>query len=104
MQDGDKINDETVDPDGRRIVLLQRIWIEKILRIHPEMHAFQADVLRAVAVPDHLERDSRPGRTRSFSKCAGPTDWLLVVVSYEQQPARIITAYGYRKDPQLWKP
>jgi hypothetical protein len=27
-----------------------------------------------------------------------------VVVSYEQEPARIITALANRKDPKQWKP
>jgi hypothetical protein len=27
-----------------------------------------------------------------------------VVVSYEQEPARIITALANRKDPKTWKP
>jgi hypothetical protein len=95
---------ETIDPEGRRVVLLERIWSEKILCIHPEMETFRADVLRTVEAPDCLESDLRPSRLRCFSTGLGPTVWLLVVVSYEQKPARVVTAYGYRKDPLLWKP
>jgi hypothetical protein len=85
-------------------VLLVRIWIEKILGIHPEMEAYQAAVMRTVEAPDYVESDPRLGRLRHYSMGTGPTVWLLVVVSYEQKPARVITAYGYRKDPPLWKP
>jgi hypothetical protein len=59
-------------------------------------------VIQAVVAPGHVDQDSRPDRMRCFARSFGPTDWLLVVVSYEQVPARIITAYGYRKDPPLW--
>ena len=34
----------------------------------------------------------------------GPSRWLMAVVSYEQEPARIITALANRKDPKTWKP
>jgi hypothetical protein len=32
----------------------------------------------------------------------GPSQWLLVVVSYEQTPARIVSAFANRKDPKSW--
>jgi hypothetical protein len=32
-----------------------------------------------------------------------PPPLLLVVVSFEQQPGRIITAVATRKDPKRWK-
>jgi hypothetical protein len=41
-------------------------------------------------------------RRRYYLKDAGPSRWLLVVVSYEQEPARIISAFGNRKDPPSW--
>ena len=43
-------------------------------------------------------------RTRFYSRNVGPSRWLLVVVSYEQRPARIITAVANRKDPKQSKP
>ena len=45
-----------------------------------------------------------PGRERLYRQGAGPSRWLLVVVSFEQQPGRVITALANRKDPKLWKP
>jgi hypothetical protein len=34
----------------------------------------------------------------------GPSSWLMVVVDYEREPARIVTALGYRhgRDPGGW--
>jgi hypothetical protein len=94
---------ETTDPDGGRVVLLRRVWEGKILRDHAELHAHLDDVLRTVAEPDHIASDPAAfDRTRYYSRDAGPSRWLLVVVSYDQQPARIISAFGTRKDPVSW--
>jgi hypothetical protein len=86
-----------VDPDGRHVVLLARIWEDKIVRDHPEL-------VSHLATPDHLEPDTLPARTRFYRRAVGPSRWLMVVVSYEQQAARIITALANRKDPKRWKP
>jgi hypothetical protein len=102
VEHGEELVEETVDRENRRVVLLDRVWKEKILRIHPEMESFRTDVLRTVEAPDCLEADRRPHRVRYFSKGLGPTAWLLVVVSYEQEPARIVTAFARRKDPSGW--
>ena len=94
---------ETTDPDGGRVVLLRRVWEGKVLRDHAELHAYLDDVLRTVTEPDHVAGDpSSFDRTRYYSRDVGPSRWLLVVVSYEQQPARIISAFGTRKDPVSW--
>jgi hypothetical protein len=59
--------------------------------------------LHAVAVPAHVENDPvRSGRKRYFLRDAGPSHWILVVVSYEQVPARIVSAFAHRKDPSTW--
>ena len=63
-----------------------------------------AVVLDAVSQPDHAEPDLLPDRTRFYRRNVGPSRWLLAVVSYEQKPARIITALANRKDPKQWKP
>jgi hypothetical protein len=93
-----------LDPDGRDVVLLGRIWDEKISRDHPEIAGYLDAILATVAHPDHRESDSRPDRTRFYRRDIGPSRWLLAVVSYEQQPARVITALANRKDPKQWKP
>jgi hypothetical protein len=95
---------EITDPDGRSVVLLPRIWEQKIIRDHPELQDRLEDVLATVTAPDHVEADPLADRRRYYRRGAGPSRWLLVVVSFEQEPGRIITAVATRKDPKLWKP
>ncbi len=45
---------ETADPQGAPVVLLLRVWQEKILNAHPEIDSHMADVLKAVESPDHV--------------------------------------------------
>jgi hypothetical protein len=93
-----------IDPDGNAVVLLARIWEDKIARDHPEL-ADQLDaVMQTVAKPDHVEPDALPARTRFYRRNVGPSRSLMAVVGYEQRPARIITALANRKDPKRWKP
>lgn len=92
------------DLDGRQVVLLARIWEHKITRDHPELAGHLEAVLEAVAHPDHTETDVIAARTRFYSRDVGPSRWLLAVVSYEQQPGRIIAALANRKDPKQWTP
>jgi hypothetical protein len=33
---------------------------------------------------------------------AGPSQWVLVVVGYEQTPARIVSAFANWKGPRSW--
>jgi hypothetical protein len=94
---------ETIDPAGARVVLDERVWSEKIVRDHPEVASYKHDALRAVSAPDHVAAD--PGsadRRRFYLHGVGPSRWLLVVVSYEQKPARIISVFANRKDPKTW--
>jgi hypothetical protein len=94
---------ETTDPTGARVVLDPAVWREKIVRDHPEIAAHISDVLQAVAKPDHIVIDpSCEARKRYYAREAGPSRWLLVVVSYEQAPARIVSAFANRKDPRSW--
>jgi hypothetical protein len=71
---------------------------------HPELRAPLEHVLETVTKPDHAEPDPRARRRRYYRRRVGPSRWLLVVVSFEQQPGRIITAVATRKDPKGWKP
>jgi hypothetical protein len=91
------------DPDGGRVVVPAEIWSEKILRDHPELSPYIDDVIRAITVPDLVQVDPvYQDRRRYYLQGAGPSRWLLVVVSYEQEPARVISAFGNRKDPRSW--
>lgn len=101
--EGKQPANETTDPDGARAVLKDEVWREKIVRDHPEIAGHRADVLRAVSAPDHVAADPIfEQRTRYYVRGVGPSRWLLVVVSYEQTPARIVSAFANRKDPKSW--
>jgi len=93
---------EARTPDGSVVVLLERIWRDKITRDHPELAGHLGDILETVAFPEHVEPDPREGRQRYYRRTAGPSRWLMAVVSFEQEPARIITAVALRKDPRRW--
>ncbi len=94
---------EGKDPAGVRVIVPADLWRDKILRGHPELAPYLADVLRAVAEPDRVLPDpAYEQRRRHYLRGAGPSRWLLVVVSYEQEPARVISAFGNRKDPRSW--
>lgn len=100
---GEEVIGEATDPDGTRVVLLARVWDAKVLRDHAELVGCLPDVLRAIEAPDHVEPDPVYELRRRFHlRGAGPSRWLLVLVSYEQEPARIISAFGNRKDPRSW--
>ncbi len=86
------------------MVLLARVWAGKIMLDHPEIADHLDAVLETVRRPDHVEPDVLPGRTRFCRHSVGPSRWLVAVVSYEQEPARVITALANRKDPKQWKP
>jgi len=91
------------DREGVRVVVPEALWQEKILRDHPELALHLPDVLRAIAEPDRVLPDPvYERRRRHYLRGAGPSRWLLVVVSYEQEPARVISAFGNRKDPRAW--
>ncbi|MGH2954391.1 MAG: hypothetical protein ACRDK9_10310 [Solirubrobacterales bacterium] len=104
MNDEERPLGDVTDPDGSLVVLLARIWEEKIVVDHPELRDLREQVLEIVGAPDHVESDPRADRRRYYGRSVGPSDWLMVVVSFEQQPARIITALALRKDPKRWKP
>jgi hypothetical protein len=104
MPNDDSILATVTDLDGRDVVLLGRIWEQKITRDHPELAGHLDAVMEPVAHPDHVEPDTIPDPTRFYRRDVGPSRWLLAVVSYEQQPGRIITALANRKDPKQWTP
>ncbi len=90
---------ETIDPNGARVVSSDALWREKIVRDHAEIAAYRAEVLQAVSAPDYVARDPNfVRRTRYYARGVDPSHWLLVVVSYEQAPARIVSAFANRKD------
>jgi hypothetical protein len=103
---GRPVRGSTNTPDGTRVVLFEDTWTQHILDLenHPELAVHLNDVLAAVASPDHREPDVRAHRERFFKEGGGPSRWLMVVVDFEQEPARIVTAlgYGHGRSPRGW--
>jgi hypothetical protein len=100
---------ETATSDGVRVVLYEDTWTDHVLDPetgHTELREHLEQVLGAVAAPDHREPDPRPGRERFFKQDVGPSRWLMVVVSFEATPARVVTALGYGRGqtPGGWIP
>ena len=100
---------ESSTPDGVRVVVFEDTWRDHILDPevgHAEMAPYLDAVLAAIATPDHRKQDERRGRERFYKQDVGPSRWLMVVVSFEQEPARIITAlgYGHGISPAGWVP
>jgi hypothetical protein len=94
---------EALDPDGNRVVIPAALWHGKVLRRHADLAAHLPDVLRAIGAPDHAIPDPAfPYRRRHYLRSVGPSSWLMVVLSYEQEPVRLISAFANRKDPPLW--
>jgi len=89
-------------------VLFEDTWQEHILdaRGHDELAAHLDAVLATVLAPDHREPDPWLHRERFYKQNVGPSRWLKAVVSFEQAPARIVTAYslGHGKPPTGWTP
>jgi hypothetical protein len=99
----DKVIRYTFDPRGQQVALLERVWYGKVALVHPEMLQLTDAVLEVVAKPDHIEVDrAYPQRTHYCGRDVGPSSWLVVVVSYEQTQARIITAFARSRDPLTW--
>jgi hypothetical protein len=100
---------EAVNTDGVRVVLFEDTWLRHILNPrsgHAELELHLKAVLEAIASPAHRERELWPERERFFKRDVGPSRWLMVVVDSAEEPARIVTAFGYRhgRSPEGWTP
>ncbi len=89
---------ETNQPPEHEIVLTPEAWVH-IYRRHPELAAFRDDILLAVTAPEMTTGDHRyPARWWFYRSGVGPSRWLAVVVDFTEDPARIVTAHGFRKE------
>ena len=91
------------DPEGTTVVLDTDGWTH-ILAEHGEMSSYRAEIMTTAADPHHREPDWRAGRMRYYRRGIGPTTWLLVVIDFDEVPARVVTAFGKRRDPAGWTP
>jgi hypothetical protein len=84
-------------PEGDTVVLTATAWAH-IADEHPDIAPFRDEVLETIAEPDAVADDPRPGRQRFYRHGIGPSRWLRVIVDFNQSPARVVTAFGFRKE------
>lgn len=89
---------ETVDPDGRRVVLDERAW-GHILEDHGELELHRERILEAISTPTQRMRGRATNEEWYFLEHAGPARWLQVVVHYVEGQGRVTTAFGRRVLP-----
>ena len=94
---------EVTDPDGQRVVLDEEAW-NHISARHPELMDRLDVILGTVARPDHRTLDPIASRRRYWRRLAAPSRWLLVIVDVGDSPARVVTAFGHRRDPEELTP
>ena len=89
---------ETVDPEGRRVVLTFAAW-RQIVDEHGELEVHRAVVLAAVHNPDRRMTGRSPSEEWHYIATARPRRWIKVVVPYEGRKGRIVTAFPRRRFP-----
>jgi hypothetical protein len=86
------------DPDGRPVVLTAARW-RHVLDGHPELAAYQEEVLAAVRAPTERRPGRVPHEVWAFRATARPSRWLQVVVHYRAGRGRVVTAFARRTLP-----
>ncbi len=89
---------ETVDPDGRRVVLTFERWRHIVWR-HAELADDLVGVLAAVAEPQERLSGGSTLEEWYYRREIGPSRWVKVVVHYEEGEGRIVTAFPRRLFP-----
>lgn len=89
---------ETVDPQGRRVVLTRLRWLHICSR-HGELKVEPDVLLEAVARPDRRAPGRERGEEWFYLEGAGPSRWIRVVVHYEGARGLILTAFPRRSFP-----
>jgi len=89
---------ETIDPDGRHVLLTRERWLH-ILERHQELEVDPDVILGAVADPDRRVAGPEMGEEWFYSSGFGPSRWLRVVVHCEKDRGRIVTVFPRRSFP-----
>lgn len=66
---------------------------------HPSLAESLAEIVLTLENPDYREPDPRPGRERLFRR-GGPDDWLRVVIEFDGEYDRVVTAFPQSADPR----
>lgn len=98
MADGNDALVSVLDPDGRLVELSSERWLH-ILDGHPELAGHVESVAQAVREPDRRLSGHLEDEEWFYLAGAGPSRWLKVVVHYEGDRGRIVTAFGRRSMP-----
>jgi hypothetical protein len=80
------------------VVLTGERW-EHVVERHAEIEPHESSVLKAVTAPDRRVRGTRRREEWFYLAGVGPSRWLKVVVRYEDEEGRIITAFARRSFP-----
>jgi hypothetical protein len=89
---------EVLDPDGRRVELTNEGW-QHVIDGHPELAPLQADVMRGVHAPSRRLGGRDPAEEWFYLAGVGPSRWIKMVVVFEGDTGRIITAFPRRAFP-----
>jgi hypothetical protein len=100
---------EAKTPEEIRVVLFADTWLKHVLNPHSghaELELHLDAVLETLESPDFREAERWRARERFFKRDVGPTRWLMVVVDFAKEPARVVTAFGYGhgRSPDGWAP
>ena len=89
---------ETIDPDGRRVLLTFARWLHIVER-RPVFESALHEILAAVAEPSIRRPGHAPNEEWFYGTGFGPSRWVRVVVHYEGSIGSITTAFPRRDLP-----
>ena len=89
---------ETLDPDGRRVLLTWSRW-NHIRHNHGDLGIPRHALLDIVAAPDERVPGREDGEEWFYGRGVGPSAWIKVVVHFERDRGVIATAFPRRAFP-----
>ena len=89
---------EVTDSDGHPVSLSTTAW-HHIVDKHPNLDVSPEAIVRIVEAPDEHIAGREPTERWFYGRGAGPTAWIKVVVHYEGDRGRIVTAFPRRSFP-----
>jgi hypothetical protein len=82
-----------------RVVLLEEDAVAHIEKRHPEMYGRELAIATALEVGVRC-RTHKDGREKWFAPELGPGKYLAVVVAYENNVGKVITAFADKNGPR----
>lgn len=88
-----------------RLVVLTESRMRHIAKRHPELDGCHMAIQTAIEgaterLPGRGAADDGELVEKLFGHNLGPAEWLVVVVAYEGNTGRVLTAYGSKKGPK----